>query len=117
MTNEDLEAHLQAIGHTVETLNGADGNPYIVVRGYRIPAGSLTGKICDLAIQRTPSVPYVMPPAIHTRPALVEMSMTNHLRTQPSPIGSDWQYWSRTLRGQPTPARVVAHIATIFGEV
>lgn len=117
MTNEDLENHLRAIGWDVGRMTGIDGNDYLVVRGYRIRRGSLAGTVCDVAIQRTPTVPYVAPPAIHTRPALVQMDMTNHLRTQPSPIGPDWQYWSRVVRCQATPDHIVAHVATVFSEV
>jgi hypothetical protein len=78
--------------------------------------GSLAGRICDVAIERVSAVPYVAPAAIHTRPALVPMDM-NTLRTMQSALGPDWQYWSRLVRGQPTPQRMVAHIATIFSEV
>lgn len=117
MSNEDLESHLREIGCDVEHLTGSDGVPYLVIRGYRIGKGSLAGRTCDVAIQQSSSVPYVAPPAIHTRPALVPMDMTNALRTQPSPIGPEWQYWSRLLRGQPSPAALVAHVATIFSEV
>lgn len=117
MTNEDLESHLREIGYDVEHLTGNDGAPYVVIRSYRINKGSLSGTTCDVAIQRSPSVPYVPPPAIHTRPALVSMDMSNPLRTQQSPISPEWQYWSRVLRGQATPARLVAHVATIFSEV
>lgn len=117
MTNENLKSHLGAIGYAVEHLTGNDGTPYLVIRDYRIATGSLAGRTCDVAIQQAASVPYVAPPAIHTRPALVPMDMTNPLRTQPSPIGPEWQYWSRLVRGQPTPAVIVAHIATIFSEV
>lgn len=117
MTNDDLEAHLRELGYGVEQLIGADSSTYILVRGYRIPAGSLAKRACDLAILRTPSVPYVLPPAIHTRPALVPMLMERPYQTQQSPIGSEWQYWSRVLSGQPTPERFVTHVATIFSEV
>lgn len=114
MTNEDLEAHLRAIGFAVEQLTGNDGNPYIVIRGYLIPSGSLAGTVCDVAVQQTTAVPYVPPPAIHTRPAVIPMGTRN---TQASGVGSEWQYWSRVLRGQPTPAAFVAHLATVFSEV
>lgn len=114
MTNENLEAHLRDIGYVVEQLTGDDGNPYIIIRGYRIPNGSLAGVSCDIAVHRTSSLPYVAPPAIHTRPALIPMGSRN---TQASGVGPQWQYWSRVLRGQPTPAAFVAHLATIFSEV
>lgn len=77
----------------------------------------LAGRTCDVALQHSATVPYVVPPAIHTRPPLVAMNMSNHLRTQPSPLGPEWQYWSRVLRGQPSPQAMIAHLATIFSEV
>jgi hypothetical protein len=115
MTNEGLEAYLRGLGWTVEHLTGADGHPYLVIRNYEIPAGSLAGRSCDVAIWRTPAVPYVAPPAVHTRPVLVPIGQHN---TSNSGIGPGWQYWSRLLRIQPpTPRDWVTHIATIFSEV
>lgn len=116
MTNEDLEKYLLGLGWRVENIIGSDGQQYIVIRGYVIPAGELKGHTCDIALLRSPSVPYVPQSAIHTRPALVPMDM-NKYRTQQSGVGAEWQYWSRVVRGTPTPQSIVAHIATIFSEV
>ncbi len=117
MTTEELEAHLRQIGYTVELLSGADRKSYLVIRNYSICSGHLAGTTCDIAIERVAAVPYVFPPVIHTRPALVPMDMSRY-RTQASPVGSDWQYWSRLLRTQPpSPRSIVMHLATIFSEV
>lgn len=113
MTNEELEAHFQALGWKIER-RSVGSQTFIIVHDYVITAGSLAGRSCDIAIERTTTVPYVAPPAIHTHPALVPMGS---LSTMQSPLGPDWQYWSRVVRGQPTPQRIVAHIATIFSEV
>ena len=115
MTNEELEDHFRALGWKLEQ-RVISPQTFIIIRDYVVPAGSLVGRICDIAIERTSAVPYVAPAAIHTRPALVPMD-TGSLRTMQSPLGPDWQYWSRLVRGQPTPQRMVAHIATIFSEV
>ncbi len=115
-TSDELEGHFRALGWTVERLTGADNASYTVVRNYPIPAGSLAGRECDIAIGRVTSVPFVLPPVIHTRPALVPMDMGRY-HTQQSPVGAEWQYWSRVLVGQPSPRAIVAHIATIFSEV
>lgn len=117
MTNEDLEAYLRQLGFTVAQLPGAYGTSYTVIHDYPITTGSLARRTCDVALQHSAAVPYVAPAAIHTRPALVPMDMVGRYRTQQSPLGSEWQYWSRLLRGQPTPQALVAHIATIFSEV
>lgn len=115
MTNEDLEAYLRGLGWTVEGLTGNDQQPYIVIRNYKIPSGSLAGQTCDVAIWRTTTVPYVAPSAVHTRPALIR---TGERNTSQSGIGPNWQYWSRVLRAQPpTPRAWVAHIATVLSEV
>jgi hypothetical protein len=113
MTNDELVRHLEGLGWTAESLQGQDGQSYIVIRDYSITSGSLADITCDVAVQRTPSIPYVAPPAIHTRPALVPMGTRN---TQASGIGPEWQYWSRTVREQ-TPRGIVTHIATVFSEV
>ena len=116
MTNEELEAYFQELGWKIEP--GVVGSQtFIIICDYVIPTGSLAGRSSDVAIERTTTIPYVTPAAIHTRPALVPMDMGSSLRTQASPLGPDWQYWSRVLRGQPTPRRIVAHLATIFSEV
>lgn len=113
MTNEELEAHFQSLGWKTEhCLVGSQ--TFIIIRDYMIPTGNHIGRTCDVAIERTTTIPYVSPPAIHTRPALVPLSTLN---TMQSPLGPDWQYWSRLVRVQPTPQKIVAHIATIFSEV
>lgn len=117
MINEQLEEYLRNQGYQVDNLLGKDQKPYIVIRNYSIPAGSLSGQTCDVGIERTSSIPYIAPAAIHTYPALVRMDMSSHLRTQASGIGPDWQYWSRILRVPPSPRAFLIHIATIFSEV
>ena len=113
MTNEELEAHFRALGWEIEHRTVGQ-QTFIIIHAYVIPTGTLTGRSCDVAIERTTTVPYVAPPAIHTRPALVPMGT---LSTMQSALGPEWQYWSRVVRGQPTPRSIVAHIATVFSEV
>ena len=114
MKIEDFEAHIRGKGYTVEELAGSDGNYYSVIRNVRLPHGALAGKCCDIAIQRDQTVPYLPPPAIHTRPILVPMDMREPLRTQGSGIGSDWQYWSRRFDRRPEPWSLWAHILTVL---
>lgn len=114
MTAVDFEAYIKGLGLTVETITGADGGSYIAVLSFTIPAGGLAQRTCDVAIRREETVPYVPPAAIHTRPALLPMGTLN---TQASPIGPDWQYWSRRFDRPPTPARLWAHIITVLSEV
>ena len=68
MTIREFETYLSGLGYAVETIQGADGQPYVVVRAVTLPKGALRGRQCDIAIQRNEMVPYVPPAAIHTRP-------------------------------------------------
>lgn len=116
MTPDDLENYLRSIGRTVESITGTDGTPYTVVRDITITKGSLATKTCDVAIARPAGEPYVMPSAIHTRPALLPMDSSPPHSTQPSNIGEDWQYLSRRYDRVPTPKNIWAHVLTILGE-
>jgi len=113
VTPDDLDSYLRDLGLTVEIINDSEGKPHTVVRQFTIPSGSLTGRICDVAIMRPPGVPYTVPAAIHTRPALVAMGT---LSTQASPLGPDWQYWSRRFDHPPTPQLIWTHILTVLSE-
>jgi hypothetical protein len=114
MTADDLEAYLRGLGLLVERTTDAGGADYTVVREVSIPSGTLRGKRCDVAIQRVHTIPYTVPPAIHTRPALVPMDMAGPMKTQVSALGPDWQYWSRRFDHVPTPQRIWAHVLTIL---
>lgn len=114
MTADDLEAFLRERGLNVEIIGGEDGAMYTAVTGYTIPAGALAGRICDVAIQRVDTVPYVVPAAIHTRPHLVPMDGAEPLKTLDSAIGSDWQYWSRRYDREAEPKKVWTHVITIL---
>lgn len=116
MDDQDLEEYLRGLGYTVEAAQDQHGQPYLVVRYVLIPTGSLAGTSCDVALARSQSIPYMLPPAIHTRPPLVPMDMAGPLRTQASPLGAEWQYWSRRYDRPPTPQRVWAHVLTVLGE-
>ena len=116
MTIEDFEAHIRRLGYTVEVVNGNDRKSYSVVRDVKLPNGALRGRCCDIAIQRNTMVPYVPPPAIHTRPHLVPMNGSEPLKTMKSGIGPDWQYWSRRYDHRPTPRDLWAHIVTVLSD-
>lgn len=117
MTDSDLEEHLRSLGHVIEAAQDSSGHPYIVVREVTLPIGDLAGTECDIALARCQTVPYVVPPAIHTRPALVPMDMSGPHKTQSSALGADWQYWSRRFDRPPTPQAVWTHVLTVFNEV
>lgn len=115
MTHQDLVAHLQGLGFALEGATaGSPPASYVVIRGFPVQTGSHKGQALDIAIQASTAVPYVLPPAIHVRPALVTMGVAS---SQPSPLGPEWQYLSRVLRVPPSPSSVLAHIHSVLNEL
>lgn len=114
MSADELETFLRGLGLNVENIGGEDGARYTAVTEYTIPAGALAGRTCDVAIQRVETLPYVVPAAIHTRPHLVPMDGAEPLKTMNSPIGSDWQYWSRRYDREADPRKIWTHVITIL---
>ncbi len=115
MTHEDLEAYLQDLGYTVETLEvSSPPTSYLVIRDFEVCTGSRSAMRYDVAIQKTTAVPYVPPPAVHVRPHVVPMGTAS---SQASSLGSHWQYLSRILRVPPTPAAMLVHLHSTFNEL
>ena len=115
MNNNELVIYLKLLGWIIEKIYDKQNQEYIVIKNYSIPIGSLKDRKCDIAFLSSNSIPYVFPSAIHTKPVLLSMN-TNGV--QASLLGSDWQYWSRTLsNGNHTPKNIVTHINTIFRDV
>jgi hypothetical protein len=116
MTADDFEGFLRGLGLQVDRAQDTNNDEYTVVHGVEITTGGLRGKQCDVGLLRVTTEPYVVPSAIHTRPALVTMDMSEPLRTQASPLGEEWQYWSRRFDHAPTPKRIWAHVLTVLGD-
>jgi len=112
---DELEDYLAGIdGLSVNRLVGADGNGYLVIKIDNIDAGSLAGRSCEIAILRSMEQPWVPQAALHIRPLLVPMGTHS---TQQSPIGSEWQYFSRRYDRVPTPKSFLAHVFTVLAEI
>lgn len=114
MIVDDLELHLTGAGYKVERLEAPEQQVYLVIRDIRIAGGMLDGKTCDVAVLRSTEDPWVPQAALHVRPALLPMGQYN---TQASPVGADWQYWSRRFDRVPTPKGFLTHILTCLGSV
>ena len=112
MTDQDLVDYLRSLNLSVSARE-AGGNKYIVIRDYPVPCGSLRGQLRDVAVMWSGQVPYVLHSSVHFRPNVVTMGSAN---SQASPLGQDWQYLSRVLRGQPSPQRILTHINTVLSE-
>ena len=118
MTDDDLVRYLRGLGYTVDVAQDQNGVSYTVIRDVRVPnKGSLAGRVCDVALPRTNSVPYTVGPSVHTRPPLVPMDTSGPLKTQASQLGSEWQYWSRRFDRAPSPQAIWTHVLTVLTEV
>ena len=115
MTVDDLEDYVVDLdGFEVGRMVGADGQDYLVIRIAEIPGGSLAGRSCEVAVLRSREVPWVPQAALHVRPALLPMGQSN---TQASPVGPEWQYWSRRYDRVPTPRGFMTHVLTVLAGV
>jgi hypothetical protein len=114
MTNEDLIRYLGDLGHKVEILDLGGSGKWIVIRDFLVLAGSLKGQLRDVAVMWSTQIPYVPHSSVQVRPHVVPMGTRN---AQQSPLGAEWQYLSRVLRGQPTPQAWVVHINTVLSEI
>lgn len=117
MVPDDFDTYVRGLGYVVEVVRGADSQEYSVVRDLQITTGSLTGKVCDVAIQRPPQVPYLLPASVHVRPHLLPMDTNAPYATQPGHIGPEWQYWSRRYDRPPAPKGIWTHLLTVLGEM
>lgn len=117
MNDDDLTRFVTDLGYQVEVTHDTNGMAYTLIRDVTIPAGSLTGQVCDIALARTATMPYTVASAVHVRPALVPMDMSGPLKTQASALGSNWQYWSRRYDRPPIPRGIWAHVLTVLSEV
>jgi hypothetical protein len=81
---------------------------------YEIPVGGKIGEIVSLALQPPGDWPLSCPPGPHVSPALGHPQGAVH----GSPLGSDWQYWSRPFQNWPSTDRsfatYMAHVRTLF---
>lgn len=98
---KDIEAFFsEKLGLRVDYLKGNNGDN-LVIHDVTIPAGALTGKVCDIALQCTDSLPFMPRPAFHTKPPLAAAGTNG---TQAGQITPEWQYWSRQWPKAPLSA-------------
>jgi hypothetical protein len=114
MSNQELIEHLVGLGHCVSTLRSSNNVDFIVVTGFTVPTGKHARRAVDVAVQFSTQIPYVAPSAIHVRPHLVAAGTQS---SRDSELGSEWQYLSRQAGRVTSPQQMVAHIASVLGEL
>ena len=101
---------LEALGHTVQELVAE--NRTFQVFDYEIPVGRFRGQKVRLALEVQESFPMDAPSGPHFSPMLLELHPKNDLPhpagcIHNSPLGADWQYWSRPLNEWPSMGKTV----------
>ena len=105
-------AELQALGF--EPAQSGNGH---VIFGYEIEVGSQTGKQCRLGFVVPPDFPLQPPTGIHVAPHVHAIQQAESHPTggiHASPLGADFQYWSRPfIDWQNTKRRVADYMAFV----
>lgn len=87
-----------------------------VVLKYDIPVGGRVGETVELALQVPSDWPLSCPPGPHVSPAIGHPGGAVHA----SPLGIEWQYWSRPFPNwagvRRTAATYMSHIRTLFSQ-
>jgi hypothetical protein len=117
---ERLLADLKALGHhDAEKATGSDGNPFAVIRSFRIPLGRFAGHVIDLGLPAPPNFPQGVGASIHVRatPQLLPDGRVPDVRNvTASPLGAEWRYWSHNFgwSGERSTRELMAQVNRIF---
>lgn len=109
----ELESYIGELGLSTGELT-ANGQPFLLIKDVPINGGSHAGQHCDVALRRSNDNPWLPEAKLHVRPHLTQMGQNY---SQPSPLGTDWQYLSRRFDRPPSPRSFYAHILTVLGEL
>ncbi len=118
MPVEDLISALKSRTFAVEELpRRIDGTAYVVIDPYTVEVGPHAGEHIGLAFPTPPDFPITPPGGIHVKPHLIPSGTRN---TGASPLGPDWQYWSRPIanwRQDRSVARLLSHVNRLMIDV
>ncbi|MEL7585269.1 MAG: E2/UBC family protein [Prolixibacteraceae bacterium] len=121
MAKLDFLNQLQALGYVVH-----EPAPDFLRFEFEIPVGKFYGQWVSIALQVNDSFPLNPPPGPHLKPHLLPISGGGG--THPygaihtSPLGSEWQYWSRPFTNHwnntdKTVKTYLAHIKNLFATI
>lgn len=106
MSRIDFIDQLKTLGFKPEE----KANNFIVIK-YKIPVGKFLNKDVFLAFQVGDDFPVIPPPGPHFKPHLLPVTGGGGVHPygaiHQSPLGSDWQYWSRPFTDWQKTTRTV----------
>jgi hypothetical protein len=115
-----LIEELRTLGYDVQEVKAPNGEKFAVVTSFTVPGGRFADRVIDLGIPATADFPRTAGSAIHVRatPQLYDTgdSMPNVRNIQPSPLGSEWRYWSHNFgwQGERSARHLMTQINGIF---
>lgn len=120
MAKLDFIKQLQDLNYTV----AQPATDFLSIE-YEIPAGRFTGQKVQMALQVHDSFPMNPPPGPHFKPLLLPTSGGGGAHPygaiHASPLGTEWQYWSRPFnewnRSDKTVKTYLAHIRNLFATI
>lgn len=84
---------------------------------YDIPVGGRIGETVHIGLQLPGDLPATPPPGPHVKPRLGHPGGS----VNPSPLGPEWEYWSRPFPGWPqsprTAAAYMAHLRALLNQL
>jgi hypothetical protein len=107
---DELMKQLAALHYAVDESYRQHG--VLVIKDFGVFAGRHKGKVIDVGLSCN-DFPASAPAGIHVRPLLVVTGPNN---VNPSPLGPEWQYWSRRLPDWATD-RTARHIISYINKV
>lgn len=121
MAKSDFISELLALGYSVQE----PATDFLSIE-YEIPVGKFAGQTVTMAFQVLDKFPMEPPPGPHFKPHL--LPVTGGGGSHPfgaihsSPLGSDWQYWSRPFSAHwnqtdRTVKTYLAHIRNLFATI
>lgn len=108
---EALAKEFERMGYSVDRAFEQLG--IVVIRGFVVGAGPHAGSKVDLGISGK-DFPFTPPSGIHVRPMLRPVGQRN---VSNSPLGAEWQYWSRQLpnwAAERTAKHIISYVNKVF---
>ena len=106
-----LAKELEKIGYAIDISFRQHG--VVVIKEFKILAGRHAGVLASIGIPAA-DYPFTAPAGIHVRPMLAPIGQNN---INPSPLGPDWQYWSRRLtdwREDRSAHHIISYVNKVF---
>lgn len=106
-----LAEQLRGLGFDVD-LNFVQ-HQVVVINDYDIKVGRHAGKRIRVGIPAN-DFPFSAPAGLHISPQLAPNGSNN---INPSPLGAEWQYWSRRLQDWKESDRTARHVISYINKV